>query len=72
MTSASAVDRAARTWRRSPIGALPPAALSPRLAAFAIAVPVACNSLLKLKLTLAIAGWRGGRQATPGSVQLAV
>lgn len=40
------------------IGALPPSALSPRLAAYAIAAPVAFNSLLKLVLTLGIAGLR--------------
>ena len=40
------------------IGALPPGALAPRLAAFAIAAPVAFNSLLKLALLLGIAGAR--------------
>lgn len=40
------------------IGALPPSALSPQLAAYAIAAPVAFNSLLKLALMLGIAGLR--------------
>jgi len=45
------------------IGALPPSALTPRLAALAIAVPVAFNTLLKVALTLGIAGWRRARWA---------
>ncbi len=45
------------------IGALPQSALSPKLAALAIAAPVAFNTLLKLALTLGIAGWRGARWA---------
>ncbi len=40
------------------IGGLPAGALSPRLAALAIAAPIAFNTLLKLGLTLGIAGWR--------------
>lgn len=40
------------------IGALPSSAISPRLAAYAIAGPVAFNSLLKLALMLGIAGLR--------------
>lgn len=40
------------------IGGLPAGALSPQLAALAIAAPVAFNTLLKLGLTLGIAGWR--------------
>ncbi|PCD02167.1 hypothetical protein COC42_11920 [Sphingomonas spermidinifaciens] len=42
------------------IGALPPGMLPSPLAAMAIAVPVAFNSLLKLALTLSIAGKRRG------------
>lgn len=42
------------------IGALPASALSARLAALAIAAPVAFNTLLKLGLLLGIAGWRAG------------
>lgn len=45
------------------IGSLPPSALSPRLAAFAIAAPVAFNTLLKLGLTIGIAGLRNTRWA---------
>lgn len=45
------------------IGALPASALSARLAAIAIAVPVAFNTLLKLGLTIAVAGWRDARWA---------
>jgi uncharacterized membrane protein (DUF4010 family) len=40
------------------IGAMPASALSARLAALAIAAPVAFNTLLKLALLLSIAGWR--------------
>jgi uncharacterized membrane protein (DUF4010 family) len=40
------------------IGAMPASALSARLAALAIAAPVAFNTLLKLGLLLSIAGWR--------------
>lgn len=40
------------------IGALPPSALSPRFAAYAIVAPIAFNSLLKLALMLGIAGLR--------------
>lgn len=39
------------------IGALPPASISVRIAAIAIAAPVAFNTLLKLGMMLAIAGW---------------
>jgi uncharacterized membrane protein (DUF4010 family) len=42
------------------IGALPPGTLPATLAAMAITAPVAFNSLLKLALTLSIAGKRGG------------
>jgi uncharacterized membrane protein (DUF4010 family) len=45
------------------IGGLPADALSPRLAALAIAAPVAFNTLLKLGLTLGIAGRRAARWA---------
>ncbi|RYE02874.1 MAG: DUF4010 domain-containing protein [Sphingomonadales bacterium] len=51
------------------IGAMPPGTLSAQLAAVAIAVPVAFNSLLKLGLTLSIAGRRRGGWA---AVSLAV
>lgn len=40
------------------IGAMPASALSARLAALAIAAPVAFNTLLKLGLLLSIVGWR--------------
>lgn len=46
------------------IGGLPADALSPRLAALAIAAPVAFNTLLKLGLTLGIAGWRSAPWGT--------
>ncbi|MCX8476988.1 MAG: DUF4010 domain-containing protein [Sphingomonas sp.] len=45
------------------IGALPASALSARLAALAIAAPVAFNTLLKLGLLLSIAGWRRAQWA---------
>jgi len=45
------------------IGSLPPTALSPQLAALAIAVPVLFNTLLKLGMTVGIAGLRGARWA---------
>lgn len=45
------------------IGALPASALSARLAALAIAAPVAFNTLLKLGLLLTIAGWRRAQWA---------
>jgi hypothetical protein len=45
------------------IGSLPPSALSPRLAALAIAAPVAFNTLLKLALAIGIAGLRDTRWA---------
>lgn len=45
------------------IGTLPPASISVPIAALAIAVPVAFNTLLKLGLMLAIAGWRSARWA---------
>ncbi len=48
------------------IGALPPEAVTPRLAAIAIAAPVAFNSLLKLALFVGIAGMRHGRRAALG------
>ena len=42
------------------LGALPPGTLSLQLAAFAVAVPVIVNSMLKAGLGLAIAGLRRG------------
>ena len=42
------------------LGALPPGTMSSQLAAFAVAVPVIVNSMLKAGLGLAIAGWRCG------------
>lgn len=45
------------------IGALPPASVPVRTAALAIAAPIAFNTLLKLGLMLAIAGWNGTRWA---------
>lgn len=50
------------------IGGLPPSALSLRLAAFAIAAPVAFNTMLKLGLTLGIAGWRAAPWAAAALV----
>ena len=50
------------------LGALPPGTLSPQLAAFAVAIPVVVNSLLKAGLSLAIAGWRNGRLPAAGLV----
>lgn len=45
------------------IGTLPPASISIRIAALAIAAPVAFNTLLKLGMMLTIAGWNSARWA---------
>lgn len=45
------------------VGALPQSALSADLAAIAIALPAAFNTLFKMAITLSVAGWRGGRWA---------
>lgn len=45
------------------IGALPPASLPVRITALAIAAPIAFNTLLKLGMMLAIAGWNSARWA---------
>lgn len=45
------------------IGTLPPGSISSRIAALAIAAPVAFNTLLELGMMLAIAGWNNARWA---------
>lgn len=45
------------------IGALPQSALSVQLAAIAIALPAIFNTLLKMTVTLVVAGWSGGKWA---------
>ena len=49
------------------VGALPPGTLSPQVAAQALTAPVLFNTLFKLVLLVAVAGWRG---AWPAALSL--